>query len=368
MQIFVTVQGGRTRSLSFEDAHVSVSALKSQIADYEGIPSNEQRLVCAQRELSDDAVLSGDDLFFLSLSLRVVGGKGGFGSLLRGAGAKLGQKKTDNFDACRDLNGRRLRHANNEKKLAEWIAQEKERELEKVALQHIKKIANQHHFDDAKFTAEGQDIKESMSSALERGIDEAKKSGALVSKKRPLEEEAPKRRQAWTDDDDLFDAESEPETKEKKNKKAKEEHPEPITTTTTTTTTTSTTATASITPTNTTIEKSTTTTVTSTTTTIPATESINNNNSTSITSTSSSSPSSSLSSTPKIEYAPVDLSKYETAKELEEAIGGDGLKAELQRLGLLCGGTPADRAARLFLLKTTPLHKLDKKHFQKKKK
>jgi hypothetical protein len=34
----------------------------------------------------------------------------------------------------------------------------------------------------------------------------------------------------------------------------------------------------------------------------------------------------------------VDLSKYETAKELE-AIGGDVLKAELQRLGLLCGGT-----------------------------
>ena len=34
--------------------------------------------------------------------LRLRGGKGGFGSLLRGAGK---QKLTDNFDACRDLQG-----------------------------------------------------------------------------------------------------------------------------------------------------------------------------------------------------------------------------------------------------------------------
>lgn len=44
---------------------------------------------------------------------------------------------TDNFDACRDLSGRRLRHVNAEQKLAEWAAQTKERELEKVGLKHI---------------------------------------------------------------------------------------------------------------------------------------------------------------------------------------------------------------------------------------
>ena len=42
----------------------------------------------------------------LHLALRLRGGKGGFGSLLRGAGK---QKLTDNFDACRDLQGRRIR-------------------------------------------------------------------------------------------------------------------------------------------------------------------------------------------------------------------------------------------------------------------
>lgn len=45
---------------------------------------------------------------------------------------------TDNFDACRDLSGRRLRHVNADKKLAEWAAQAKERELEKVAAKHIR--------------------------------------------------------------------------------------------------------------------------------------------------------------------------------------------------------------------------------------
>lgn len=45
---------------------------------------------------------------------------------------------TDNFDACRDLSGRRLRHVNADQKLAEWQAEARERELEKVGLKHIK--------------------------------------------------------------------------------------------------------------------------------------------------------------------------------------------------------------------------------------
>ena len=61
---------------------------------------------------------------------------------------------------------------------------------------------------------------------------------------------------------------------------------------------------------------------------------------------------------------PVDLSKYGSAEELE-ALGLNRLKAELQRVGLKCGGSLADRAARLFLLKGTPLEKLDKKHLAK---
>ena len=50
-------------------------------------------------------------------SLPLCGGKGGFGSLMRNQAAK--KKKITNWDASRDLSGRRIRDINNEKKLIE---------------------------------------------------------------------------------------------------------------------------------------------------------------------------------------------------------------------------------------------------------
>lgn len=57
------------------------------------------------------------------VSGRVVGGKGGFGTLLRGQ--KGGRKKTRNFDACRDLSGRRIRHSKAMERLTGWIEKRK---------------------------------------------------------------------------------------------------------------------------------------------------------------------------------------------------------------------------------------------------
>jgi hypothetical protein len=48
------------------------------------------------------------------------GGKGGFGTLLKGQSKQAGAKRTMDFGACRDLNGRRLRHVNDEIKLRKW--------------------------------------------------------------------------------------------------------------------------------------------------------------------------------------------------------------------------------------------------------
>ena len=67
------------------------------------------------------------------------------------------------------------------------------------------------------------------------------------------------------------------------------------------------------------------------------------------------------------EYKHVDLSAFKSAPELE-ALGLDVLKAELQRLGLKCGGQLEQRAARLFLLKDTPLAKTASEHKPAKKK
>ena len=47
----------------------------------------------------------------------------------------------------------------------------------------------------------------------------------------------------------------------------------------------------------------------------------------------------------------IDLSKYDSADALQAAVDANTLKAELTRLGLKCGGTPADRAKRLFQTK-----------------
>ena len=43
---------------------------------------------------------------------RILGGKGGFGSLLKSQSRQAGANATTNFGACRDLQGRRLRHVN----------------------------------------------------------------------------------------------------------------------------------------------------------------------------------------------------------------------------------------------------------------
>eukprot|EP00536_Pseudo-nitzschia_multiseries_P000716 jgi/Psemu1/1633/gm1.1633_g len=59
---------------------------------------------------------------FVSVHARssIRGGKGGFGTLLKGQSKQAGAKMTTDFGACRDLQGRRLRHVNDEIKLRKW--------------------------------------------------------------------------------------------------------------------------------------------------------------------------------------------------------------------------------------------------------
>ncbi|CAJ1331910.1 unnamed protein product, partial [Effrenium voratum] len=59
---------------------------------------------------------------FVRVTFRLLGGKGGFGSLLR---SQKGGKKTTNFDAMRDLNGRRIRHVKAVERIKEWLEKKK---------------------------------------------------------------------------------------------------------------------------------------------------------------------------------------------------------------------------------------------------
>jgi hypothetical protein len=56
------------------------------------------------------------------------GGKGGFGTLLKGQSRQAGAKLTTDFGACRDLQGRRLRHVNDEIKLRKWRDMQKRKQ------------------------------------------------------------------------------------------------------------------------------------------------------------------------------------------------------------------------------------------------
>lgn len=142
MQIFV--RSSRT-SAYLVDESCSLGMLKEHVAAREGVPSCSQRFVHSGRELQDDErLLSSFGIeagSSLQLLLRLRGGKGGFGALLRGQGRD--GNITTNYDACRDLQGRRLRHQKAERQLEEWKGQAKERELEVIALKHIKEKAKE---------------------------------------------------------------------------------------------------------------------------------------------------------------------------------------------------------------------------------
>ncbi|CAN6861119.1 unnamed protein product [Brassica oleracea] len=141
LQFFVRLLNGKSITLAFSSPLAYVDQIKHRIFDHTKIPIHLQRLIHGGHQISDgSAVSQSDSTVNLVLSLR--GGKGGFGSLLRGAATKAGQKKTNNFDACRDMSGRRLRHVNAEKRLEEWKEGEEERRLERLAHEFLKKQAS----------------------------------------------------------------------------------------------------------------------------------------------------------------------------------------------------------------------------------
>ena len=82
------------------------------------LPDGMFRLVQSGKEILTLAQLDCEKTLFVELRGPLRGGKGGFGSLLRSVKPKA--KDDDNFEACRDLSGRRLRHINNERRIKEF--------------------------------------------------------------------------------------------------------------------------------------------------------------------------------------------------------------------------------------------------------
>lgn len=114
------------------------------------------------------------------ITLRLVGGKGGFGSMLRAIGAQI--EKTTNREACRDLSGRRLRDINEEKRLKTWLDGQKDRdaEAEEKRKKKIEKLQSKpkHVFEDKGYEQSRQDLTQNVADSVEEGFRKAAEKAA----------------------------------------------------------------------------------------------------------------------------------------------------------------------------------------------
>ncbi|XP_047492041.1 replication stress response regulator SDE2-like [Penaeus chinensis] len=139
--------------------------------------------------LSSSSVILEDET--VTATLRLPGGKGGFGSMLRAIGAQI--EKTTNREACRDLSGRRLRDINEEKRLKEFISKksEREREVQERKRQKFEKLKEtpKHVFQDESYYQQREVREKNLYDSLDKAF--SKETGSTSgSQKRSSSEEA----------------------------------------------------------------------------------------------------------------------------------------------------------------------------------
>eukprot|EP01126_Amoeba_proteus_P058578 TRINITY_DN7575_c0_g1_i4.p1 TRINITY_DN7575_c0_g1~~TRINITY_DN7575_c0_g1_i4.p1 ORF type:complete len:409 (+),score=98.76 TRINITY_DN7575_c0_g1_i4:151-1227(+) len=329
-------------------------------------------------DLSEDeqlrTIMSDSQAPFVSISihLRIVGGKGGFGSLLRSA---RNGKKTTNFSACRDRNGNRIRDVENARRIAEYERKKAEEEAKQSEdYQQNERVLDKDTVERNKEYEEVRnetDVRESVM----KGFGAIKKNGKTTKRKR---------------EEDLLEMYGDHLSNSMEEASTTIEAPRSITTAPTTTTILTTdTATTSIpiaTTTTTTIPIATTTTipittttsipitttattpitVTTTTTTISTTTPVTVTVTTSTTSTSpttrltaptaespmsiAETPITITTTSPASTSPQLDLLTFNSIEELE-VLGLELLKKELMSRGMKCGGTVRQRAERLWVIR-----------------
>ncbi|KAL1451803.1 hypothetical protein WDU94_006145 [Cyamophila willieti] len=155
--------------LQGDSKSISGKYLKALIAQSTLLSSDDTCITINGKLLDQEAQY---DYGVIRVSPKLLGGKGGFGSMLRAIGAQI--EKTTNREACRDLSGRRLRDINEEKRLKTWLSQQKDREQEKVENKK-KKIERlleppKHEFKDEIYHEERTNLSEKLTDSLEQGL------------------------------------------------------------------------------------------------------------------------------------------------------------------------------------------------------
>lgn len=204
-----------------DTSYTDVSSLKSLISQKYGVPSEElYTTIDGAKVLDDDTQLAGLAKV-VRVSSRLVGGKGGFGSMLRAIGAQI--EKTTNREACRDLSGRRLRDINEEKRLRKWLDGQEEREREALERKQkkLERLLAEPKIDvnmAPAYEKERQELPERISSAVDAGWQAAGTSE--VGNKRKIKDsevKGKKKAKLWIDAD-LSDCSSSTEDDDQEDK------------------------------------------------------------------------------------------------------------------------------------------------------
>jgi hypothetical protein len=128
----------------------------------------------------------------------LLGGKGGFGSMLRALGAQI--EKTTNKEACRDLSGRRLRDINEEKRLKNFVSQKAERErlkkeTKEAKLKKLHKLVTvgetKHEFKDKKYDEAREAATDRVHEALNEVFSNPELKASVSGKKRKAADDEP---------------------------------------------------------------------------------------------------------------------------------------------------------------------------------
>ncbi|XP_062427586.1 splicing regulator SDE2 [Rhea pennata] len=183
----------RARPLPLPFGGGSVRSLLRARARALNIPEESLYVKCNGRLVNGEDALQNGAVY--SLEPRLCGGKGGFGSMLRALGAQI--EKTTNREACRDLSGRRLRDVNHEKAMAEWVKQQAEREAEKEQrrLERLqRKLAEpKHFFTNPDYQQQCHEMAERLEDSVLKGLQATSSKvvspGTSDSRKRPNESE-----------------------------------------------------------------------------------------------------------------------------------------------------------------------------------
>lgn len=114
--IISLLAGEGSLCLPINEYNNTIHELKQSIYLKTQIPVDSQILRNASGHECTEHLDLNEPIVFLELTGRLMGGKGGFGSMLRAQGGRMNAQKTTNFEACRDLQGRRIRTVNEAKK------------------------------------------------------------------------------------------------------------------------------------------------------------------------------------------------------------------------------------------------------------